>query len=172
MSRSDRWSARVESSARPSLSDKGRRANKAKDFSRIHGGGSRLSARRLAGLADELSERDRSLLLALARLRVASGSQLERLCFRKIAVSARGRVRRRVLGRLVGLGLMVTLERRVGGVRAGSAGLVYGLSGAGWRLVDQLSRSDDASRRRTRETPGTLFLAHALGHLRDLCRRR
>lgn len=159
---SGRWSDQVESSDAMSLSVGGGSANKAKDFSHNIVGGSRLSARRLAGLAEELSERDRALLAVLARLRVASGAQLERLSFREIVASARGRVRRRVLGRLVRLGLVVTLDRRVGGVRAGSAGLVYALSGAGWRLVDLLDRRSEAPRRRTRETPGALFLAHAL----------
>lgn len=162
MSRSGRWSGRVESTGESSLQDRGVRANKAKDFSHSTRGGSRLSARRLAEIAGELTERDLGIVFALARLRVVSGAQLERLCFTEITSSARGRIRRRVMARLIELGLVVTLDRRVGGVRAGSAGLVYTLSGAGWRLVDLLEKKSETPRRRTRETPGAMFLSHAL----------
>jgi hypothetical protein len=92
---------------------------------------------------------------------VLSGAQFERLAFAEIAETARGRVRRRVLGRLVALGLVATLERRVGGVRAGSAGLVYALSAGGQRLLDEYSGGGPL-RRRPAYTPGALFLAHAL----------
>jgi hypothetical protein len=92
---------------------------------------------------------------------VLTGAQLERLAFTDIAGSARGRIRRRVLGRLVGLGLVATLERRVGGVRAGSAGLVYVLTGAGQRLLD-LEAGRNEQRRRLAPTPGAMFLSHAL----------
>lgn len=159
---SDRWSGRVESSDRFSLQDKGRGATNAKDYSRLHMGGSRISARRLAELAEELTERDLAVLFELARLRVLSGAQLEHLGFTEITPGSRGRVRRRVMARLVRVGLVATLERRVGGVRAGSAGLIYTLTGAGWRLVDLNRRCGQVPRRRTRETPGALFLAHAL----------
>ena len=162
MSRSGRWSDRVESTDESSLPDRGVRANKAKDFSHSTRGGSRLSARRLAEIAGELTERDLGIVFALAGLRVASGAQLERLCFTEITSSARGRIRRRVMARLIELRLVVSLDRRVGGVRAGSAGLVYTLRGAGWRLVDLLEKKSKTPRRRTQETPGAMFLAHAL----------
>lgn len=113
-------------------------------------------------IAKELSERDDAVLQALARVRVLTGAQLERLLFADIAVASRGRTRRRVLGRLVDLGLAVTLERRIGGVRAGSAGLVYGLSGAGQKLAGRAAASGSSPRPRTTATPSALFLAHAL----------
>lgn len=113
-------------------------------------------------IAEELSERDDAVLQALARVRVLTGAQLERLLFSDIAVASRGRTRRRVLGRLVDLGLVVTLERRIGGVRAGSAGLVYGLSGAGQKLAGRAVAGGSSPRPRTTATPSALFLAHAL----------
>lgn len=159
--RSDRWSDRVESSGPVSPKQSRFPASKANNSSRsIQGSGSRVSRRRLLGLADELSARDRAVLEALHVVRVLSGRQLERLAFAEVTGSARGRIRRRVVGRLVGLGLVVTLQRRVGGVRAGSAGLVYALSGGGQRLIDL--ESGRGQRRRPPHTPGALFLAHAL----------
>jgi hypothetical protein len=101
------------------------------------------------------------VLDALHVAHVFTGAQLERLAFVDVAASARGRIRRRVLGRLVAFGLVVTLDRRVGGVRAGSAGLVYALSGAGQRLLD-LEAGRTGQRRRSVPTPGAMFLAHAL----------
>lgn len=158
--RSDRRAGRVERVGPVSLELRASGRNKANDYSRQLVRGSRLSARRLRELAAELSDRDRTVLDALGTVRVLSGGQLERLLFAEIAGSARGRIRRRVLGRLVGLGLVQTLERRVGGVRAGSAGLVYALSAGGQRLRDM--ETSGQGRRRPAYTPGVLFLAHAL----------
>lgn len=159
--RSDRRSGRVESTGQSSPEIRRSRLNKAPDYSRSFQSGRRLSQRRLGELAGELSERDRLVLAALAAVRVLSGGQLERLAFAKVTAPARGRIRRRVLARLMERGLVVTLERRVGGVRAGSAGLVYSLSGGGQRLLD-LEAGRSAERRRSAPTPGALFLAHAL----------
>jgi hypothetical protein len=158
--RSDRRAGRVERGGPVSPEPRAHQRNNANDFSRQLVRGSRLSARRLRELAADLSERDRAVLDALGTVRVLSGGQLERLLFAEIAGSARGRIRRRVLGRLVSLGLVQTLERRVGGVRAGSAGLVYALSAGGQRLRDL--ETSGHGRRRPAYTPGALFLAHAL----------
>ena len=160
MSRSDRWSDRVERPSQFSLERRGNDATKTNDYSRSLNSGSRLSRRRLQELTGQLSERDQAVLGALARVRVLSGSQLERLAFAEVAHSARSRVRRRVLARLVELRLVTTLDRRVGGVRAGSAGLVYALTAGGWRLRDLGSGA--TARRRSPHTPGQLFLEHAL----------
>ncbi|HMM41126.1 MAG TPA: replication-relaxation family protein [Thermomicrobiales bacterium] len=158
---SGRWSGRVESDRqRPAEQRRPGRTN-ADDFSRATTRGSRLSRRRLSELADDLSERDRAVLDALRTVRVLTGSQLERLLFGAIATAARGRVRRRVLGRLGRVGLVETLTRRVGGVRAGSSGLVYALTAAGQRLLD-LVADPTLVRRRAAYTPSALFLAHML----------
>lgn len=159
--RSDRRSGRVESGPSRFPDRAWSERDKANDYSRVPRSGSRLSQRRLRELADELSGRDRAVLAALRTLVVLSGIQAERLLFDSIAESARARIRRRVLGRLIALGLVETLERRVGGVRAGSGGLVYALSGGGHRLLD-LDNARESARRRSAYTPGPLFLAHAL----------
>ena len=69
---------------------------------------------------------------------------------------SRAVVRRRVLGRLVRWRVLATLERRIGGERAGSAGLVYALDTAGKRLLAR----DDRARRPS--MAGMRFVRHVL----------
>ena len=69
------------------------------------------------------------------------GKQLERLHFTELSGASGPVVRRRVLGRLVRWEVLTTLERRIGGVRAGSSGLVYALNIAGKRLVTEDAES-------------------------------
>jgi Replication-relaxation len=86
----------------------------------------------------ELSEMDRrqvAILVDLYQVRLLTGGQLERLHFAHLATpNARGSARRRTLGSLVSARLVTTLPRRIGGERAGSAGLVYTLDPQGQRL--------------------------------------
>jgi hypothetical protein len=114
----------------------------------------------------ELSSRDQAVLADLRRVRLLTGRQLERLHFADLATAnARGSARRRSLGRLVSLKLVTTLPRRVGGERAGSAGLVYTLDSAGQRLVAHLAMSAHPGMRRRVRRPwpvGWLFVAHTL----------
>jgi hypothetical protein len=88
-----------------------------------------------------------------------SGRQLERLHFgiehHATALTA-ARTCRRVLERLVNDRLLVRLDRRVGGVRAGSASFVYGLGPVGQRVLGL-----DGPRRRFRE-PTATFVTHTL----------
>jgi hypothetical protein len=63
-----------------------------------------------------------------------------------------------VLARLVAWRVLTTLERRIGGVRAGSSGLVYALDSAGvW-----LSAGTDGQGIRRSELPGVAFVGHTL----------
>jgi Replication-relaxation len=111
-----------------------------------------LTASRLAELASSLTPRDRAILVTLRRLRVATAVQLERLHFEGVGV----RASRLALASLTQRRLVARLPRVVGGVRAGSAGYVYALDVAGWRLADP-------GRRPVRPWPiGTAFLAHSL----------
>jgi len=66
------------------------------------------------------------------------------------------------MARLASLGLIAMLGRRVGGVRAGSAGHVYALTSAGHTFLALLDGEPSPGRIRHAETPGPLFLAHAL----------
>src|SRR4051812_21810614 len=84
---SDRWSGRVEP-ARTNTEVSGRyRSDKAPESLSSHGhrGGSvrrpRTSARRLLRLQEDLSDRERAVLLSLAECRLLTTRQLQRLHF-------------------------------------------------------------------------------------------
>ena len=120
----------------------------------------------LASLLDMLSERDRAILGDLARVRVLTGGQLTRLHFAELSPDSRERTRRRVLARLTAHQLVATLDRSVGGARAGSAGHTHALGITGIRALPLLQPYGytDVQQNRVRGpvTPGSLFLAHAL----------
>jgi hypothetical protein len=118
----------------------------------------RLGRRGLALAQDTLSERDWAVLRVVAAHRFLTTRHVEGFCFADHASSlSAARITRRVLTRLLDSGLLSRLDRRVGGVRAGSASYVWTLAQAGHRL---LAGADDA-RRRIRE-PSTTFLDHHL----------
>jgi hypothetical protein len=68
---------------------------------------------------------------------------------------------RAILRRLTELGVIVRAERRVGGIRSGSEGYVYGLSGLGHAVLD-VGRSSARRHRSAIETKSA-FAAHVLG---------
>jgi hypothetical protein len=118
-------------------------------------------------LVDQLSPRDRAILLDLARVRVLTGAQLTRLHFQDLSTTSRDRARRRVLARLAEHDLVSPLERTIGGARAGSSGLVFALGVTGQRALPLLEPAADepgggAARARRPWTPGQLFLKHSL----------
>lgn len=122
----------------------------------------RVSARGLMSLAEGLSPRDRAITEAVARLRLVSGRQLERLFFAAGDQPTTGaRLARRTLQRLTERRVLTRLERRIGGVRAGSAGHVYGLDVAGQRLV-AFWHGEGLVRSRSGLEPGTPFVRHTL----------
>lgn len=113
-----------------------------------------FTADRVRELERRLADRDWTVLKSVGRLRLVTGEQLGRLHFTDTTL----RQRRRALARLVDLRLLAVLDRRIGGVRAGSDGLVYTLDVAGIRLMEV-----GAQRRVQRPTtPSLLYLRHAL----------
>lgn len=90
---------------------------------------------RAGRLVRQLSERDLGLLAVLHQLRLMTGAQLERLFDQDNPTGTRARRARRRLQRLYELGLVVRLDRRIGGRRAGSSGYVYSLSGLGQSVL-------------------------------------
>jgi hypothetical protein len=120
-----------------------------------------VTGARVASIARELSGRDKAILADVGRVRVLTGRQVERLHFAELSGRHRDRTRRRVLERLASLELLTPLERRIGGVRAGSAGLVFALGRAGQRL---LTIRDHATGGRIRRpgTPTPRFMIHNL----------
>src|SRR5438270_12207936 len=96
-----------------------------------------LSRRGLTQLRERLSERDFDVIPSVAEHRFLTARQIEALHFADHATDLAGaRVCRRVLARLTDERLLARLERRVGGIRAGSASYVYALGPSGGRLID------------------------------------
>jgi hypothetical protein len=120
---------------------------------------SRLSARQVAAIRDRLSDRDRQVLELVGRFGSMSGQQLQRLFWSQGSAQTRTRLARHGLSRLVRLGVLAPLGRRVGGVRSGSAGRCFALGLCGQRLL-----ATEALARRVRQpyTPGERYLAHLL----------
>jgi hypothetical protein len=123
----------------------------------------RLTAARLRQLAAELPNRYTLPLLHLSRARVLSGGQLDRLLRQPdTAPKAASRARQRAMTHLIGLGLVARLDRRIGGVRAGSAGYVHVLTPAGYKLAAILTGQQLPGPVRRFRAPGPRFVAHAL----------
>jgi Replication-relaxation len=118
-----------------------------------------LRARGLDVLRDQLSGRDVAIVGQIAELRLMSGRQIEAIHFPAADhdnADAAARACRRSLDRLARERLLVRLERRIGGARAGSGSFVYALGPVGHRLL-ALSRP----RPRYRE-PTATFTDHTL----------
>ncbi|HEV7942428.1 MAG TPA: replication-relaxation family protein [Solirubrobacteraceae bacterium] len=95
----------------------------------------------------------------MAELRLMSARQIQTVHFRDAEhdnEQAATRARQRVLARLTGERLLSRLDRRIGGIRAGSAGLVLALGPIGQRVLTM-----DGTRRRTYE-PTMRFFDHTL----------
>jgi Replication-relaxation len=118
-----------------------------------------ISTRRLAEIEARLDERDLELVRTVARFRVMSSRQLRELFFIGGSRQAVARSANRCLARLCDLGLLTRLPRRVGGVRAGSDGMVFALGVAAQRL---LAGSSPVRRARSPHVPGARYLAHTL----------
>jgi hypothetical protein len=125
----------------------------------------------LAALDARLSRRERAAISILLEMRFLSTAQLERWLFDGATPLARARASRRSVAKLVELGLVRHLERRIGGVRAGSAGHINVLTALGLRLAAAHGWITPEQAHRTRE-PGTQFVQHHLAvaeaHLRVL----
>jgi hypothetical protein len=114
-----------------------------------------LSRRGLEQLSEHLSERDLAVIRSVKEHRFLTSGQIEDLHFDDHTSGEAGaRVCRRVIARLTRDRLLSRLQRRIGGVRAGSASFIYALGPVGSRLID-------GQRRRFTE-PSPLFLDHTL----------
>jgi Replication-relaxation len=117
------------------------------------------SARGVAQTRERLSERDLAIIKRVAELRLMSARQIQALHFPDAEhdnEQAATRARQRVLARLIRERLLIRLDRRIGGVRAGSAGLVLALGPIGQRVL-----AIDSPRRRSYE-PTLRFVDHTL----------
>jgi hypothetical protein len=122
-------------------------------------GRSYTSARGVARLAGQLSERDLGIIRQVAELRLMSARQIQTIHFPSSHhdnESAATHARQRVLARLTRERLLIRLDRQIGGVRAGSAGFVFALGPIGQRVL-----AIDGPRRRSYE-PTLRFVDHTL----------
>lgn len=113
----------------------------------------------LEDLRAELSGRDLAIIGQVADLRLMTGRQIEAVHFsvgEHETAAAAARAARRCLERLARHHLLVRLERRIGGVRAGSRSFIYALGPVGHRVL----RSHEP-RPRYRE-PSATFVHHTL----------
>jgi hypothetical protein len=147
-------SATEASHLNPSAKQRNSRGNLSELSAHNIRSGGYATAARVAALREALSERDWAITQDVARLRLASGAGLEQLHFAELNAASRPVVRQRVLGRLVQARVLGTLARRIGGVRAGSQGLVYYLDVAGRRLLNGARRSGGP--------PGERYVRHVL----------
>ena len=123
-------------------------------------GKGRISRRRLEPIYADLSDRERAILLDLDRFRFLTAAQLQTLHFYDHATEqAAARIRRRVLARLAGYRVIEHLERRVGGIRAGSASFIWRVGVVGDRLLNM--QRGEGARPRHKE-PSARFLDHCL----------
>ena len=177
----------------PQASDKSRESRPAPDFSKfmVHDSFTnsisspaiageerrRLTHQQLVETAAALSERDRDILTAVQRYRYLLTGQIQRLYFYTAATpTAAHRATARALKRLRELRLVDHLARRIGGVRAGSGGLVWHLTHAGERLLRLNEQATRPMRRFFEASP--YFLAHSLAvaevavNLTEICREQ
>ena len=121
---------------------------------------SRLSRGQADRVARSLGQRDRAILDSVRAHRFLTTAQIERFHFAgHINPDAAARICRRVLKRLHELRVLEHLDRRVGGVRAGSASYVWRVGLIGDRLLR--IESVDQPRGRRKE-PSLRHLEHCL----------
>jgi Replication-relaxation len=112
-------------------------------------------------LAERLGPRDLAILRTLQEFRLMTGGQIRRLYFYGGEPATEARKARAACKRLVELGVIVRTDRRVGGIRAGSEGFVFGLSGLGAAVLD-IGQLQPSRHRRVAETKPS-HQTHVLG---------
>lgn len=109
-------------------------------------------------VADSISSRDHAVLLSIEQHQFLATRHIEALHFAGIALTARSRIARRTLGRLRDLRVIGVLERKVGGIKAGSEGLTYFVDTVGDRILHNRA----GQRARRIHEPSARFLNHRL----------
>jgi hypothetical protein len=124
----------------------------------------RVRAAHVDRLDERLSPRDWSVIQTVNLLRVATGRQLERLCFMSLSSDhSRTVTRSRVLARLTRDRVLVAFGRQVGGSGRGSTTQAYALDTAGRELIRRRQLAEDARVRVRRPgRPSERTLRHSL----------
>lgn len=112
-----------------------------------------VTTKMVESIAESMTDRDRMLLDLFTKVRLASGSQLRQIIWGE--GSSAGRSARRQLAKLAELRLLLRINRRHGGVRAGSDGFVYVLDLAGQMILGHITR-------RRPEEPSLSMVNHGL----------
>ena len=133
--------------------------------------GERISRGQLDRIRSQLSERDLAVLEAVATNRFLTSHQIRRSHFADHATNAAAiRSTNRALAKLADYSLIAHLQRRVGGVRAGSGSHVWTLSEAGARLLRITAGAEGLPARLRAHEPTTSFLEHTLA-VAEVCLR-
>lgn len=119
---------------------------------------SRISSACLDHISSQLTPTEKEVVMLVARARLCSGGQLERLFWHEGAPASRARQARRTLARLTAWRLLDRLPRVIGGRRAGSRGFIYTLGPSGMRLLARQA----GGRVRRLSTPGDRYINHTL----------
>jgi hypothetical protein len=125
----------------------------------------RISKRELFGLNGRLDEQDKSILRQMRICHYLTSHQICRLLFvHFISRQTAMRATNRRLSKLHDMGLLYHLDRRIGGVRAGSGANVWALTMAGIRLLvlDERSNEGFTFPRKRNYEPTPKFLEHRL----------
>jgi len=123
----------------------------------------RVSGRRLEELDRLLTDRDKAILRSLQKCRYLTSGQVQRLHFTEhSSQTAAIRAANRGLVKLQDRQLIESLERRIGGAKAGSGAYVWALTEAGTKLlrIGAVNNADMSRKRFFSPTP--TFLEHYL----------
>lgn len=112
-----------------------------------------------AAVSSEMSGRDFQILRSVAEHRFLTVRHIHPLHFQGLSSKSGLRITQRSLARLRRWRVLGTLERRIGGLRAGSGGLVHYVDVVGAKLL-QIENAEPSKRRYT--TPSHTFLTHTL----------
>ncbi|MEN4475709.1 replication-relaxation family protein [Mycolicibacterium cosmeticum] len=118
----------------------------------------RTSAADITAIAERLSDRDWAILRSVADHQFLTGAHISAMHFHDHTAQSGPRIARRTMARLRSLRVLGALERSVGGIHAGSSGLVHFVDVVG----DQLLRGRSGRTSRRSREPSARFLAHRL----------
>lgn len=152
---SDRFSGRVESPRADHLLRGSDEAGNANDSSATPAVARRATAVEVHRVIAALTDLDRRIIEVLSTVRIATGSQMQRLFFED--TTSGQRLGRYHLAKLTDLRAIARLGRQIGGARSGSRGHTYCLDVVGLRLTESAQR-----RVRRPLTPGNPFIDHTL----------
>lgn len=121
-----------------------------------------LTIARLEQIRQDLTDRDKRLLVYLRNLRYMKTDQIRRVFYPEgdRSLHACKVAAFKNLNRLQSLGLITHLEKRIGGVRAGSKGMIWHITEAGARLLYLGTEMQNVRKRQLEPTP--TFLCHTI----------